>query len=88
MVYIDMGGTLQYEITELWAYCVHGPKGEGLAGYFDPVHGWIPLVGADKTRVKLYDAMAQKIATESGQTVVCKKLSKVEIVKTFKPEKK
>jgi hypothetical protein len=85
MVKIDIGGRKQHKITELWAYCAIDTKGEGLVGYHDSTQGWVPLVGADEQRVSQYDVIAQQIATQTWKKIICKKFSKVEIVKTFTP---
>jgi len=82
---VDMGGKKQFEITEIWAYCAIDEGGEGLVGYYDEVHGWIPLVGADKTRVKQYSGLAARIAKDTGKKIVCKKFSNFEIVEVIEP---
>ena len=82
---IDMGGRKQFEITAIWAYCGIDEGGEGLVGYHDQVHGWVPLVGADEDRVKQYNELAKQIAKETGKKIICKKFSNVEIVEVFEP---
>ena len=88
MVNVNMGGRKQLVIEEIWAYCCEDEEGEGLVGYHQDGHGWIPLVGADEERVKLYDEMAQRIANGTGKKIICKKFTHLEIVKTFTSREK
>jgi hypothetical protein len=56
-------------IDHLWAFIAENETGEGLAGFWDPSSGWMPMVAADEARVGSLRLMAERIARESGKTI-------------------
>jgi hypothetical protein len=56
-------------IEELWAFIAENETGEGLAGFWDPNSGWMPMVAADERRVISLRPMAERIARESGKPI-------------------
>jgi hypothetical protein len=58
------------KIDTLTAYVATGEDGqddEGVMAYFQPGHGWIPMVGADMDRVRALLPIAEKVAAAAGK---------------------
>lgn len=53
------------KIDKLTAYVAIGENGaddEGVMAYFQPGHGWIPMVGGDQERVRSLLPIAEKLS--------------------------
>lgn len=75
-------------ITEMFAFVVadKSPEDEGVIAYLDPGMGtWMPMVGADLTRVDALRPEAQKLADATGKKVIIKKFYIVDIIGTVVP---
>ncbi len=61
-------------ITEIFAFCAKDDNGdEGVIGFLGPDNSWIPMVGADMTRVKSLHKVAVIIGKAAKSTVILKK---------------
>lgn len=56
-------------IDRMFAFIAEDSSGEGLAGFWDPNSGWMPMVAADEARVDALREIAQSVATTSGKPV-------------------
>lgn len=55
------------KIQEMYAFVAdNGPEGEGIMGFKGPDGGWVPLVGADLTRVEQLKEIADQISKAAG----------------------
>lgn len=71
-------------IDEMFAFISVDEYGEGLVGTLTRT-GWMPLVGADMSRVDSLRKMAQQVARDSGRDVKLVRFSNRTELETFKP---
>lgn len=65
-------------ITEMYAFCAEEKPGdEGVIGFIAPAGNWVPLVGADMTRVEELREIACAVRDEIGYRVKLKKFKLV-----------
>lgn len=74
------------KITEMFAFVTtdKGPDDEGLVGYAT-IEGWMPLVGADPSRIESLKPIAQKIAKKTGKPIRILKFSQMEEIGRISP---
>lgn len=77
----------QRKIDEMFAYIQLDPldNTEGVIAFLAE-SGWMPMVGADMSRVEYLRPMAQKIADETGRPVQLVKFSTREELEMLRPE--
>ena len=65
-------------ITEMYAFCAQeSPGDEGIIGFVGPDQNWVPLVGADMTRVEQLRDIALQIGAGTNMQVTLKKFKLV-----------
>lgn len=74
-------------ITEMFAFVVEESPGEEGIPAVHTERGWMPLVGADMTRVDSIRGHAQRVADESGLDVRLVRFSVIEEVEIIKPRR-
>lgn len=77
---------MTHEITQLWAFvCVEDDGDEGVIA-FTTVDGVVlPLIGSDLDRVRALRSLARQTVDATGQPVVLKRFTAMEVVETFVP---
>jgi hypothetical protein len=77
----------QLRIDEMYAFTQLDPldNTEGVIAFLAD-SGWIPMVGADMTRVENLRPMAQRVANETGQPVRLLRFSVREEIEVLKPD--
>lgn len=73
------------KIIEMWAYTCIDDDQEAIPA-FKIGNMAMPVVGADRERMKSFEPKLQDLANETGKTFTLKKFSVVEIYKVIEPK--
>jgi hypothetical protein len=74
------------EITEIWAFVARDSDGdEGITAFCGPDGRWVPMIGADKDRIKSLEPIARDLAFKHDHKIRLIKFTGREEIKTIEP---
>jgi hypothetical protein len=77
---------MPFRISVVHAFTCIGDDGdEGVVAFQTPL-GWMPMIGADPTRLAQLEPIAKDMASRLGKQITLKRFSQMETVGTYEPE--